>query len=329
MKKHDFTALKVNDIALNRVKLRPFVIFNQVLQSGSILHAAQHLSLTQPAVTKAIQELEEQLQVKLFIRKHNGVEPTVEGHALAQRIHQLLAELRYLVDDINRFRGGHAGHIVVGTLLSGSVRLLPDAIVALKKTHPDIQITVKVGTIEELFPALAKGDLDLVVGRLPDPQSNIARQYRLVHQSLFQERLNLVVSKQHPLLKQTQLQVQDLLDYPWLLPLAGSEMRQAITDFFYQHDLTFPHNTIESMSLLTNLMILMQSDAIACMSNHVAQSLAEHQMLAVLAMDDLGPRVDVGYSMRSQEELSIACRKLVEIMHQHFEQQMQSPMDWD
>lgn len=315
---NDTGAFQLNDIALNRVKLRPLVIFKQVLQSGSILHAAKQLNLTQPAVTKAIQELEDQLQVKLFIRKKNGVEPTAEGTFLAERMNHLMTQLRYLVDDINSFRGGHTGHIVVGTLLSASVRLLPEAVIELKKNYPDIVVTVKVGTIEALFPALIKGDLDMVVGRIPSAHSNILRQYKLDHTALFRERLNLVVSTQHPLLNQSSIQIEKLLDYTWLVPLPGSEMRQAIAEFFDQKHLPFPQNKIESMSLLTNLMILMQSDAIGCMSDHVAEYFVQKNMLATLAVEEIGEMVEVGYSLRPNDQLSMACKKLLAIMHQLF-----------
>lgn len=306
MKILDDRAFNIKDIALNRVKLRPFVIFNQVLQSGSIVHAAHQLHITQPAVTKAIQELEEQLQVKLFVRKKNGVEPTPEGHQLAERVNHLLTQLRYLVDDINSFRGGHAGHIVVGTLLSGSVRLLPESIIELKKHYPDIVVTVKVGTIEELFPALLKGDLDMVVGRIPSQHFKFNHQYDLVHTALFREQINLVVSKHHPLLKNEHVRIEELLQYPWLLPLPASEMRQAIEDFFKQKGLPFPHNIIESMSILTNIIILMQSEAIGFMGDHVAEYLSKNSMIEILPTENLGQIVEVGYSLRPNDELSIA-----------------------
>lgn len=315
----DERAFQLKDIALNRIKLRPFVIFNQVLQTGSMLHAANQLHLTQPAVTKAIQELEAQLQVKLFIRKKHGVEPTPEGRLLADRSRHLLTQLRYLVDDINSFRGGGTGHIVVGTLLSGSVRLLPEAIIELKKKYPNVVVTVKVGTIEELFPALLKGDLDMVVGRIPHAQSKIIRQYELTHTALFRERVNLAVSKNHPLLMVKDMQLEDMLNYPWLLPLPGSEMRQAIADFFQQKQIPFPHNIIESMSLLTTIIILMQSEAICCMSDHVIEYLSQNNMVAVLPVGDIGQVVEVGYSVRPNEALSMACQNLIQIMHRLFD----------
>lgn len=312
----DYRNLKVKDIALNRIKLRPLIIFNQVHASGSIIHAANELHLTQPAVTKAIHELEDQLQVKLFVRKKSGVEPTEEGRFLAKRINHLLIQLHYLVDDINSFREGHVGRLAVGTLLSGSVRLLPNAIVALKKNNPGVHVTIKVGTFDELFPALHKGELDIVVGRLP--QSLLEhRQYNLQHTALFQEKLKLVVSQNHPLLQRQDLKIEDLLQYPWIVPLQGSEMRQTIAHFFHEQHLPFPSNIIESMSMLANISILAQSQTIACMADHVADYLVSLNILKALPIP-LESATNVGYSIRSNGEQSLVCHKFIQIMHQLF-----------
>ncbi|MDO4249035.1 MAG: LysR substrate-binding domain-containing protein [Neisseria sp.] len=313
----DSRNFKVKDIALNRIKLRPLIIFNQVHASGSIIHAANELHLTQPAVTKAIHELEDQLQVKLFIRKKSGVEPTEEGRFLAKRINHLLIQLRYLVDDINSFREGHVGRLAVGTLLSGSVHLLPRAVVALKKSNPDVHVTIKVGTFDELFPALSKGELDIVVGRLPKSAAE-HYQFNLQHTALFQEKLKLVVSKNHPLLKQQAVKIEDLLQYPWIVPLHGSEMRQTITHFFYERNLSFPANIIESMSMLANISILTQSQTIACMADHVADYLVSLDILKTLSIP-LEYATSVGYSIRSHREQSLVCHKFIQIMHQLFD----------
>ena len=94
---------------------------------------------------------------------------------------------------------------MVGTLLSASAELLPKAIIKLKQQHPQILITVKVGTVEELFPALLKGELDLVVGRLPNMDSKFYQIHKLEHHSLYTEKLSLVVAHQHELLQRTSL----------------------------------------------------------------------------------------------------------------------------
>lgn len=307
-------SFKLTDIALNRIKLRPLVIFNQVYQSGSILHAAAELHLTQPAVTKAIHELEEQLNVKLFVRKKSGVEPTAEGQLLFSRITNLLIQLRYLIDDINNFREGLSGHLVIGTLLSASVELLPRAIAELKQSHPNVNITVKVATLEELFPALSKGEIDIVVGRLPAPSSPLYRQYPLEHTALFTEQLRLMVGKQHPLLSQTAIDVAELIDYPWIVPLRSSEMRHTLHQFFNARELPFPSNIVESMSILTNISLLVQSSAITCMAAPVADYLQNLGILTELPTERPDYLAEVGYSVRRESSSNMLCNQLIAIM---------------
>ena len=301
----------MNDYALNRLKLRPLVIFERVLQSHSIIHAAEQLHLSQPAVTKAIKELESQLQVQLFNRSKNGMQPTEVALVLGQRVKSLFSELRYLTDEINSFHHGNLGHIVVGTLLSASAELLPKAIIKLKQQHPQILITIKVGTVEELFPALLKGELDLVVGRLPNMDSKFYQIQKLEHHSLYTEKLSLVVAHQHELLQRESLCLADLMDYPWILPLGSATMRANILQYFNENGVGEPQNLVESVSILTNMNVIAQSNFIGCMSSVVAEQMVSLNLLAKLPFPEIGDDIDVGYSKRKNEELTPACLKFI------------------
>jgi DNA-binding transcriptional LysR family regulator len=138
---------------LNRLKLRPLLVFDRVLRCQSIARAARELNLTQPAVTKAIRELEVQLDTELFRRSNNrGVSPTEYGLLLGERVKSVIAELRYLTDELNTFKGGISGHVVVGTQISASSSLLPRAILQLKAQAPRLLITVREGPQDYLFP---------------------------------------------------------------------------------------------------------------------------------------------------------------------------------
>ncbi len=171
----------VSDMILNRLKLRPLLIFDRVLRNQSIARAARELNLTQPAVTKAIRELEQQLDTILFDRNNRGVTPTDCGVLLGERVKSVIAELRYLTDELNTFKGGVTGHVVVGTQISASARLLPRAILLLKERAPKILVTVREGPQDYLFPALATGELDVVVGRLPEPDAPLTARMALSH----------------------------------------------------------------------------------------------------------------------------------------------------
>jgi DNA-binding transcriptional LysR family regulator len=109
-----FTTISV----ARKLKFYQLVVFDQVLQSGSLVRAAQALNLTQPAVTKIIHELESYFDAPLLIRGNRGVTATELGELVVRRAKSLLAELRSLTDEVNAFQEGTSGHVMVGTLIS-------------------------------------------------------------------------------------------------------------------------------------------------------------------------------------------------------------------
>lgn len=306
---------KMEDYVINRLKLRPLVIFDTVLQTRSVVQAAMLLNISQPAVTKAIKELENQLDTELFKRTNKGMHPTKLGEILGERIKILLAEMRYLADDINNFQQAELGHVVVGTLLSGSAHLVPEAINALKQQAPSVRITVKNGTSEVLYPALQRGEIDLVVGRLPEKSSRFYRAGDFEHITLYQEQLCWVVGAHHPLLDRSLIALEDLLSYPLILPLKSTAMRAMIISYFNEHGLAEPTNLIESVSILTNINILTNSLAICCMSDVVAQQLEQFGLVKQLAAEQMGDSVAVGYSYRKAHYLSPAVKRFLNHIH--------------
>lgn len=302
----------MNNITLNHLKLRPLLIFDRVLRHHSIAHAARELNLTQPAVTKAIRELEDQLDTVLFERSNRGVSPTDCALILGERVKSVLTELRHLADELNTFKGGETGHVVVGTLISASAKLLPQAIMALKQKNPKVLISVRVGTVNQLFPALAVGELDLVVGRLPEEALDINQNFPLKHEVLYQERLSLVVGSQHPLANpQASLTYQDLAGYPWILPPPESPMRRIASKFFRDVDLPIPENIVESLSLMTNINLMIDGDWIALMPKMAAQRFVSAGLLRFLPLDEVGELIEVGVTTRYGKTLTPACTQFI------------------
>lgn len=308
---------EMNDYVVNRLKLRPLVIFDMVLKTHSVIQAAGLLNLSQPTVTKAIKELESQLNLLLFDRTSRGMQPTQAGLLLGSRVKILLAEMRYLADDINSFQQAGRGHVVVGTLLSGSAHLLPETIIQLKKQSPNIVLTVIEGTTQALYSSLQQGELDLVIGRLPSKMSGFYQVSNFQHVTLYKEQLSLVVNPQHELLALGLLELPSLIDYPWILPLRTTLMRSLITGYFNDYGLAEPENLIESVSILTNVNILLNSNAICCVSSLVAKQLEQYGLVKILPLGDIGEPIDVGYSYRKKGNLTPACQKFIHYLHQH------------
>ena len=106
----------------HKLKLHQLQIFERVLARRSLSRAASELHLTQPTVTKAIHDLEAFFGATLFERSNRGVTPTELALVLGRRVHAMMAEVRYMADDIDAVLGGASGHVVVGTLIAASAK---------------------------------------------------------------------------------------------------------------------------------------------------------------------------------------------------------------
>ncbi|MBM7062512.1 LysR family transcriptional regulator [Pseudomonas sp. UL073] len=307
-----FTHLSV----ARKLKFYQLVVFDQVLQSGSLLRAAQALGLTQPAVTKIIHELESYFDAPLLIRGNRGVSATPLGNVLARRSKSLLAELRSLTDEVNAFQEGTSGHVLVGTLISASSSLLPRALQMLKQRAPKVLVSLRVGQMDQLFPALAVGEVDLVVGRVPDDWRWHHESSQLEAEVLYGEELSIVAGAHHPLIGQTPVSLADLLDYPWVLPTRDSLLRRTVDRLFDEAGLAVPSNVVESLSILTNISLMQDQQTVAVMPLEAARQFTGAGLLGTL---DLGSHLqfgDIGYFRAGTRELGPAARLFRECLEQ-------------
>lgn len=299
----------------HKLKLHQLQIFERVLERRSLSRAANELNLTQPSVTKAIYELEKFVGAPLFERSNRGVVPTELAHLLGRRVKTLMAELRYMTDELNAALTGESGHVIVGTLIAASAKLLPEAISMLMQEHPGIRVTVSEGPSSQLFPALATGDLDIVVGRLPERDIALGYAYPLTHHTLYEEKLHAVVGAHHPLALAENLELGQLMELPWILPSAESPLRSSVEQTFHRTGLGIPPRHIESLSLLTNLGILLRGEAIALMPQDAAAQFLDHGLLKLLPLAEFGLFGRVGYSVRANRQLTPASQHLIEYLH--------------
>jgi len=301
---------------VRKLKLNQLMVFERVLESRSVVRAANEMRLTQPAVTKVIHELEACFEGALFERSNRGVQPTELGVMLGRRVKSLMAELRYMTDELNDFRHGTSGHVVVGTLISASARLLPAAIAMLKVRTPDVLVTVREGTTAHLFPALATGDLDVVVGRLPERELPIASAFPLTHEALFDESLCVVVGQGYGAAPARVAHLSELADAPWILPTTDSPARLSAENLFRHAGLPIPKDVVESLSILTNVGLLFDSPRIALMPRVAAWQFAGTGLLRVIELPETAAFGTVGFSLRSNKVQSAACQAFVECLRE-------------
>ncbi len=295
-----------------RLKFQQLAVLEQVLASGSISAASRQLHLTQPAISKVIQELEEHFGQPLLARSAKGVQPTDFGLMLLRHSEALMSDLRFLADDLNAWNAGVSGKVMVGTLLTASAQILPKAISRLRELAPNVVVQVQVGVNEKMFPELLRGELDVVVGLIPNQASSSSYD----HVGLFDDTLCAVVGRQHPLATSDSIDIATLSVLDWILPVAESEAMQAAEKFFEAIGMDKPAHRVESVSIMTNLGLLVDSPMIALMAFSVARKFVQLGLLTVLPLPRQAPFTSVGYTLAKGRAITPATQRLLDALRE-------------
>lgn len=293
---------RIVERALTRLKLRQLRLLVAVGQHGSIQNAAHDLSISQPAATKMIQDLELDFEVKLFNRTNRGVVPTVCGESLIRHGKLIFAQVSNAAQELDDLSEGNSGRVVVGTLLAASPLLLPMAVERLLRDRPNVAIKIVEGTNEVLMPALLSGEIDMVVGRLPSHR----HRENITQETFFDERILAFVGTQHPLADQRRVTFEQLKTYGWILPPIETTLRRQIDQFFIRQGQYMPHIAIESVSYLANRSLLRSHDFIGLMPAHVASLDIQNGLLTSLEWEAPFGAGPVGVSYRGKQSLTPA-----------------------
>ncbi len=282
------------------LKTRHMVLLMELGRHGSIMHAAEAANLTQPAASKLLGELEHALGVQLFERLPRGVAPTWYGKVLIRRAGAALAEMDAGHQEVMELLSGLRGRVGVGTVLTPSTTILPAAVVRLKQTHARVHVSISVDTSKLLVARLRAGELDLVIGRVLDSEAG----GELAFEPITDEPHSLIARAGHPLAARIGLQLEELAHAGWILPPAGSILRDRITALFVSHGLESPAETVSTLALPTIASLIEQSDMIAPLPAELVQPYLDSGRMVVLPFD-LGLRMDsYGIITRRQHQLS-------------------------
>ena len=303
---------RANRFVRSHLKMRHLVLLVELGRHGSILHAAQAAHLTQPAASKLLGELEHALGVPLFERLPRGVQATRYGEVMIRRAGAALAELDAAHQEVMELQSGLSGRVAVGSVLTPSTGLLPEAIQRLKATHSRVQVAITVDTSKVLIQRLRTGELDLVIGRILDADS----AQELHFEPITDEPHSLIVRAGHPLLSRSDLQLADIQREAWILPPPGSILRDRLTALFLSAGLDQPIETVETLALPVVTTLLSQSDRIAALPEELVQAHLDAGTLAVLPFE-LGLRMDVyGIVTRRQHQLSPGAEAALHVLRE-------------
>jgi DNA-binding transcriptional LysR family regulator len=280
--------------------------FLAVYDMRSMGHAAPKLFLTQPALSKSIRQLEEDLKVKLFDRTPLGVVPTVYGDALAQHARVIRSEMRHAETEISNLRGAVKGHVSVGVGPSVAASLMPLATAKVRKSKPGISFTIIEGLVDTVLPALRHGEIDMAIGAWPRPaDSDISAE------TLVGDRVCVVAGPRHPLGRKHPIEFSDLLEYPWVLPPESQRFRQLLAETFLSHGFSPPQPAVTSNSATFIRTVLLDNQSLSFLPQQSLPVRQRATSLIALEVPGLSREIDVTIAVRQRAVISPAAHALI------------------
>ena len=241
-----------------RIKFRHLQCFLAVVQHSSLQKAALALSLTQPAVSKTIKELEDLLKVRLFERGRRGTLMTQQAEAFSSYAEAAVSALSQAINFMGPTKNTIKPVIRIGATPGMGVVFVPRVLIAFNKLIPNVRVSLLTGTTGFLMEQLRESTFDLVLCRHLDP----AKMVGLSFEYLYADPLVVVVRPGHPLLGSATSKRDGPRQFISILPPNSSINRRAATPLAMALNIHIAANFIESDSISFGRTYTMNSDAI-------------------------------------------------------------------
>lgn len=252
--------------------------FLHFADSGGFSGGASASGLSQPAIHRAVRELEQVWGTVLAERRGRGMVLTPAGRTLARAIRLAAREIAAGIEEALGDTG-IGGRIAIGAMPLSRALLLPRALADVVKHLPGTIIDVVEGSWRELVDPLREGAIDLMVGAIrPEPPPGIEQQ------PLFEDSLSVFARAGHPLAARSCITLADLADQAWVVGPAGTPLRSHWADLFTGS--TAPAVPVECGSVMV-----------------IRGLLAESDLLTLLSADQVALEVDAGMLVRIPIEL--------------------------
>lgn len=209
-----------------------YKIFYYVGKHKNITKAAAELYSSQPAVTRAIQNLENELGCRLFTRNKTGVEFTFEGKTLYEYVSIAYSQLVKGEDEVRRTIDVETGTIYIGASVTSLHEFLFDFLNAFRKKHPRVKVKLNTGSNNSTIEKLKSGIVDLAFVSTP---CNLSKSLQMMKVKTFSD--ILIAGDNFSHLKDKQLELKDLKDYPIVSLRHSMQLRQFLDDVFAKNDL--------------------------------------------------------------------------------------------
>jgi DNA-binding transcriptional LysR family regulator len=285
---------------------RQLQLFLATAERLNLSHAAEAMNITQPGLSKSMHRLQKELGTKLYHRRGRGIELTESGRALLRHVKVIETQLSDARSEVMGIAGGKLGHARIGAGPSWLSRHLPETIARVMQQNPNIRFTVDTGFPDRLIGRLRMGELDAVVGALPD--NRIDPDLRFMR--LSSDVIRVVGRKEHPLARKRDRALIDYAAQRWILPGRQELVRQRLQRVFMLANLAEPQLAVETDSLSLILATLRLTDCLALTTTQIL-SQAEAQGIVALDHEHLQFTREAGIVSRRHADLSPAVKLVI------------------
>ncbi|NJL04894.1 MAG: LysR family transcriptional regulator [Chloroflexaceae bacterium] len=282
------------------MELRHLRYFEAVARHSHVTRAAEELHIAQPALSKQISQLEQELDIALFNRVGRSVRLTEAGEALLPHARAVLAQVAVARAEMSERVGLRKGRVSIGTTPTVGTRLLPPALADFSRMYPGIEFRLSEAGLQTLLEELEAGLADMVIVSLPlgDPAVTV--------EELFSEELVVVVNNLHPLAAQQQVRLADLSSERWVLTAEDYDLRASVLSACQQVGFV-PQVILEGGEIDTLLRLVAAGLGISLMPR---LGIPPDETLTVLQVTDLDLTRTLGLAWRDDRVSAPAARAM-------------------
>lgn len=276
--------------------------FLTVAELQSFSRAAEKLHLTQPAVSKRIRQLEDEIGCKLIDRIGKNSILTPHGKAFQPHAERILQELQDFRYNLTKQDEQPAGVLTLGTSHHIGLHRLPPVLRQYRKQYPQVDLDIEFMDSEDACAAVAASNLELAVVTLPQkPLDNLHLE------TIWVDDLIVILSPDHPLARQQTLDIAELANYPAILPSEGTYTRKIIDELF-KNSATM--KVVLETNYLETIKVMVSADLgwSILPGNMADETVAKHEL------QQKTPQRRLGIVTHKQRTLSLSSQVMIDLL---------------
>jgi LysR family transcriptional regulator, regulator for genes of the gallate degradation pathway len=253
-------------------------VIDAVDRAGSASGAAHALGISQPTISRTLSQANIAIGRPVFTRTGTGLAPTPLALQLVALRTVLRGQIGQMLADLAGLGGQVMGRVTVGLLPFSEQNVVVEVFARLNAAHPHIQLQAVTGSYTALTDALRHSEIDIILG----PLRGGACADWLVEESLFEEKLTLVIRPGHPL-SAGFASAEALRNAAWVVGPHGTPTRRFFEAFFLQQGMTPPSKIVEMVTFPLAERMVQESDAIGLLTYSARQSALLSDRLVILS----------------------------------------------